>query len=293
MQRLGRYPPPPGASDIPGLEVAGRVVRLGENVTTIAEGDAICALVAGGGYAEVPRRAGAAVPARADRVLDGRSRSHTGDVFHRLDQRLRTGPARRRRVPAGARRLQRNWDDCHPAGGGDGGARADDGGFGGEMRCRRSPRRRTRHQLQDRRLRAGRPRCDRGARRRRRTRHGGRRVFRAQPQGARRRRTSRPDCVPPRTTCGGGFDGRDAAPAVGDRIDPPAEDGPGKGRHRRRAAGPGLAAARSGQGATGDSRAVPAARRGQGPRLDGKRHTHRQDRPRRTLRIGAALEGAR
>ncbi len=52
MQRAGNYPVPAGASDIPGLEVAGRVVALGEGVTEISEGDDVCALVAGGGYAE-------------------------------------------------------------------------------------------------------------------------------------------------------------------------------------------------------------------------------------------------
>jgi putative PIG3 family NAD(P)H quinone oxidoreductase len=52
MQRRGRYPPPPGASDIPGLEVAGTVEAVGDGVTGWSIGDAICALVAGGGYAE-------------------------------------------------------------------------------------------------------------------------------------------------------------------------------------------------------------------------------------------------
>ena len=52
MQRLGKYPPPPGASDIPGLEVAGVVAAVGEGVTTLAAGDRVCALVSGGGYAE-------------------------------------------------------------------------------------------------------------------------------------------------------------------------------------------------------------------------------------------------
>src|SRR2546423_335525 len=52
MQRKGIYPPPPGASDIPGLEVAGTVAELGANVTNVAIGDQVCALVAGGGYAE-------------------------------------------------------------------------------------------------------------------------------------------------------------------------------------------------------------------------------------------------
>src|SRR3989441_11184661 len=52
MQRQGRYPPPPGASDIPGLEIAGRVVGIGANVSSLRVEDRVCALVAGGGYAE-------------------------------------------------------------------------------------------------------------------------------------------------------------------------------------------------------------------------------------------------
>lgn len=62
MQREGKYPPPPGASDIPGLEIAGRVVAVGPSDRVGAPqsasgrpwavGDEVCALVAGGGYAE-------------------------------------------------------------------------------------------------------------------------------------------------------------------------------------------------------------------------------------------------
>jgi NADPH2:quinone reductase len=52
MQRRGLYPPPPGASDIPGLEIAGEVVTVGEGVAGPVPGDKVCALVAGGGYAE-------------------------------------------------------------------------------------------------------------------------------------------------------------------------------------------------------------------------------------------------
>ena len=51
LQRQGRYPPPPGASDIPGLEIAGLIARVGEDVDEWRVGDAVCALVAGGGYA--------------------------------------------------------------------------------------------------------------------------------------------------------------------------------------------------------------------------------------------------
>ncbi len=51
-QRAGAYPPPPGASDLPGLEIAGTVAALGEGVSGLAVGDAVCALTPGGGYAE-------------------------------------------------------------------------------------------------------------------------------------------------------------------------------------------------------------------------------------------------
>jgi NADPH2:quinone reductase len=52
MQREGRYPPPPGAPDIPGLEIAGEVVALGPGASRFALGDKVTALVLGGGYAE-------------------------------------------------------------------------------------------------------------------------------------------------------------------------------------------------------------------------------------------------
>jgi len=53
LQRLGKYPVPPGASDIPGLEVAGIVAAFGAEVDGWKVGDPICALLAGGGYAEL------------------------------------------------------------------------------------------------------------------------------------------------------------------------------------------------------------------------------------------------
>jgi NADPH2:quinone reductase len=52
LQRLGKYAPPPGVSDLPGLEIAGTVVAVGGDATRWREGDSVCALVAGGGYAE-------------------------------------------------------------------------------------------------------------------------------------------------------------------------------------------------------------------------------------------------
>ena len=51
-QRIGRYPPPPGASDIPGLELSGEVAALGPGASRFAVGDAVLALVPGGAYAE-------------------------------------------------------------------------------------------------------------------------------------------------------------------------------------------------------------------------------------------------
>src|SRR5271170_7169820 len=51
MQRQGRYPPPPGASDIPGLEIAGEIVALGPNVSNLTVGAKVTALLSGGGYA--------------------------------------------------------------------------------------------------------------------------------------------------------------------------------------------------------------------------------------------------
>jgi putative PIG3 family NAD(P)H quinone oxidoreductase len=55
MQRKGAYPPPPGASDLPGLEVAGEVAALGEGAARWRLGDQVCALTPGGGYAEYVR----------------------------------------------------------------------------------------------------------------------------------------------------------------------------------------------------------------------------------------------
>ena len=52
VQRQGNYPPPPGASPIPGLEIAGEIVSLGADVDTALVGQEVCALVNGGGYAQ-------------------------------------------------------------------------------------------------------------------------------------------------------------------------------------------------------------------------------------------------
>ena len=72
MQRRGLYPPPPGASDLPGLEVAGLVEALGEGVGDWRVGDRVCALVSGGGYATLclaPAPQCLPVPAGMDLIM--------------------------------------------------------------------------------------------------------------------------------------------------------------------------------------------------------------------------------
>jgi putative PIG3 family NAD(P)H quinone oxidoreductase len=72
MQRRGLYPPPPGASDIPGLEVAGTIAALGSGVEGWRRGDRVCALIAGGGYATLavaPAPQCLPVPASLDSVM--------------------------------------------------------------------------------------------------------------------------------------------------------------------------------------------------------------------------------
>ncbi len=69
MQRTGTYPMPPGVTPIPGLEVAGRVVAVGERVTGFQVGDLVCGLTEGGGYAEycvVPATQALPVPSNVD-----------------------------------------------------------------------------------------------------------------------------------------------------------------------------------------------------------------------------------
>jgi putative PIG3 family NAD(P)H quinone oxidoreductase len=68
LQREGRYPPPPGASEVPGLEIAGTVAARGSDALRFEVGDEVCALVSGGGYAEycaVPEVQALPIPAGA------------------------------------------------------------------------------------------------------------------------------------------------------------------------------------------------------------------------------------
>ena len=96
FQRKGAYPPPPGASDIPGLEVAGRIVALGEGVDLFRPGDLVCALLTGGGYASyatAPAVQCLAYPKGFDAVQAAALPETFFTVWHNLFQRagLRAG----------------------------------------------------------------------------------------------------------------------------------------------------------------------------------------------------------
>ena len=85
LQRSGSYPPPPGASPILGLEIAGRICAVAPDVTQWKIGDLACALTPGGGYAEY-----CAVPAPhclpSQRSVGEGSGCLAGEFLHRLDQ---------------------------------------------------------------------------------------------------------------------------------------------------------------------------------------------------------------
>ena len=115
MQRQGLYPPPPGASDIPGLEIAGTVVGLGDGVDTPAIGSRVCALVTGGGYAEYCTAAAPLclpMPAGLDAA---EAAALPGDVLHGMDQRFRSRPPFRGGVAPRTRRIERHRHHRDPA----------------------------------------------------------------------------------------------------------------------------------------------------------------------------------
>src|SRR3954465_3616253 len=102
LQRQGHYPPPPGASEVLGLECSGIISEVGQEVTGWSVGDEVCALLAGGGYAErgalpagqlLPRPAGARpAPAPPGRRRAGPRGRSAGGALPRLVQRLPAGP---------------------------------------------------------------------------------------------------------------------------------------------------------------------------------------------------------
>ena len=150
MQREGKYPPPPGASDIPGLEVSGTVTACGTGVTRWREGDTVCALVSGGGYAEycvAPDVQCLPIPSTVDLVSAG---GDAGDVLYRLDECLRSRSASRWRIVPRAWGRQRHRHHGHSDGARVRRTGVRDGWHRRQVRGVRAPRRRTRNQLQDR-----------------------------------------------------------------------------------------------------------------------------------------------
>src|SRR5246127_4512223 len=89
-QRSGSYPPPPGASDLPGLEIAGEVVALGEGSHKHKIGDKVMSLVAGGGYAQycIAQDAQAmAIPASLSMLEAGATPETLMTVWHNVFER--------------------------------------------------------------------------------------------------------------------------------------------------------------------------------------------------------------
>ncbi|KPF95777.1 NAD(P)H-quinone oxidoreductase [Rhodopseudomonas sp. AAP120] len=94
-QRSGSYPPPPGASDLPGLEISGEVVALGDGVTRHKLGDKVMSLVAGGGYAEycIAQDAQAmTVPASFSMIEAGATAETLMTVWHNVFERGALAP---------------------------------------------------------------------------------------------------------------------------------------------------------------------------------------------------------
>jgi NADPH2:quinone reductase len=89
-QRAGTYPPPPGASDLPGLEAAGTIAALGDGVSGLKLGDAVCALTPGGSYAEyctVPAPQCLPIPKGYDMLQAAALPENYFTVWHNLFER--------------------------------------------------------------------------------------------------------------------------------------------------------------------------------------------------------------
>ena len=135
MQRLGLYPAPPGASDLPGLEVAGEVAAVGAGVTGWQVGDRVCALTNGGGYAEqAVAPAGQCLPVPAG--MDFVAAAGLPETFFTVW----TNVFMRGRAPAGARWQFGYRHQRHSDGACDGGDGVRHGRQRREMRCLRRTR---------------------------------------------------------------------------------------------------------------------------------------------------------
>ena len=114
-QRSGAYPPPPGASDLPGLEIAGEVVALGAGVSKHKLGDKVMSLVAGGGYAQYCIAQDAQAMPVPPVAVDAGSRRDPGNLDDGLAQCVRARRAEAGRDVAGPWRLVRHRHHGDPA----------------------------------------------------------------------------------------------------------------------------------------------------------------------------------
>ena len=108
MQRQGRYTPPPGVTDVPGLEVAGTIEACGAEVVGWAVGDRVCALVSGGGYADY-----CAAPAPQCLPIPGgldfaQAAALPEVTLHGVDERVRARAVAAGRIDPRSRRIERH-----------------------------------------------------------------------------------------------------------------------------------------------------------------------------------------
>ena len=150
MQRKGQYPPPPGAPDIPGLEIAGRVAATGEGATRFSKGEEVIALVPGGGYAEycvVDETTALPLPKPLTLVEGAGVPETTFTVWHNVFERGGLRPGEWLLVHGGASGIGTTAIQLAKAFGAFVVATA---GTDAEVRGDEAARRRPRHQLQDR-----------------------------------------------------------------------------------------------------------------------------------------------
>ena len=136
LQRMGRYPMPPGAPDIPGLECSGTVVKRGDGVTEWQDGDQVCALMIGDGYGEyaaVPAVQCLPVPPGVSLVDAGGLPETFCTVWTNVFERMHLQPGETFLIQGGSERDRRHLD---PARQGVGLQGAGDRRLGREMRAR-------------------------------------------------------------------------------------------------------------------------------------------------------------
>ena len=185
LQRMGRYPMPPGAPDIPGLECSGTVVKCGDGVTAWQDGDQVCALMIGDGYGEyaaVPAVQCLPVPPGVSLIDAGGLPETFCTVWTNVFERMHLQPGETFLIQGGSSGIGVTVD---PACQGVGLQGAGDRRLGREMRGLPRVRRRCRDQLPHAGLRRRGQRVHRRARRRRDPRHGGRRLHPAPDRPAR------------------------------------------------------------------------------------------------------------